>query len=350
MSRQTYSSIIFSSGIKPVFIGFFNALNITKLSYTIDESNLSHENFDTTTEGELISANMSISVAGTNYEVGDNIQLTSTGHGAVINVTGVDGAGGVTSFSLKFGGMHYADNDVFNGSTNTLSSDSKNGKNLEINAGTVSTDSVNIDTVSENLIAKTINVRTYLRAFNKAGTDAEFETAVNNLDQLGADWIVGITRAIDSICLAFPDMPQQDDDTTLLTTTSSTSLNSAFVNTASEDTKGAIFIKSEALRKFALYSSQSINRNHTSLVYTGKSPISVFLQEYITPINTAFATFCNEVERFVKEVDLLLTLLKLGTFVNDDNVSNLKQARTDILATLADIETGLVNFKNVANA
>ena len=343
--RSTYSSVIFSSGIKSTFNLIINIFNITKLANSIDNSNSSHENFDFSTAGYIQDSEITITDAGTNYVIGDTVQAQSSnnGSGAVLRIASVDEDGAVESLTVLFGGQTYTDNEVL-----LVGSDSQNGSGLALTLGNVGTDSVTIATVTNNLVTRSTIIREYAKAFNKSASTTEYNAAFGDLENLADEWKICITRAIDSIALAFPDTPQEDDNTTLPTNTSSASLNTATINTATEETKGALFMKIKALENYIYYSCKSLTKYVNQLAYRNNSPLAIFLSNYLIPIDNAFKDLANDAAKFVKETEFLFTMLKLGTFITDGNISSFRQSRTNILNSIDIIHTTLVNLKENA--
>ena len=343
--KSTYSSVIFSSGIKSTFNLIINIFNLTKLANSIDNSNSSHENYDLSTAGYIQDGQITITDAGTNYVVGDTVQAQSSvdGSGAVLRIASVDEDGAVESLTVLFGGQSYTDNEVL-----LVGSDSQNGSGLALSLATVGTESVTISSVTNNLVTRSGIIREYAKAFNKSASTAEYDAAFGDLENLANEWKICITRAIDSIALAFPDTPQEDDDTTLPTNTSSASLNTATINTATEETKGALFMKIKALENYIYYSCKSLTKYVNQLAYRNNSPLAIFLSNYLIPIDNAFKDLANDSAKFVKETEFLFTMLKLGTFITDGNISSFRQSRTNIINSVDIIHTTLINLKENA--
>ena len=340
-SRQSRAAVFYISGKIEHMILFLTTLfDTNKLKRTINTANELHDGTDGATSG-YITGSPSIINSGSGYAVNDNIHLSGAGggHGAIVTVSSVNGSGGITGLTLNYGGMGYNSNETL-----TLSTDG-NGSNAEIQYSAGS-DSVSIDDVLSSL--STLNTTNSEYINNLAGSDDvdDFVTNIDNLAEITTNWTKIITRAIDSIALAFPDMPQSDGTTTLQTNTSPSSRNKIALNCCDENTRNSIVMKIQILRDFICRMHNCIEVYYRDMSWQRNSPLLYYIQDDLETIVSRVRNICENIHKFCMEAELLYTIFTLGVFLNEDNVANMKTARTDLISSFTTFITEITAFEN----
>ena len=340
-SRQSRAAVFYISGKIEHMILFLTTLfDTNKLKRTINTANELHDGTDGATSG-YITGSPSIINSGSGYAVNDNIHLNGAGggHGAIVTVSSVNGSGGITGLTLNYGGMGYNSNETL-----TLATDG-NGSNAEIQYSAGS-DSVSIDDVLSSL--STLNTTNSEYVNDLAGSDDvdDFVTNIDNLAEITTNWTKIITRAIDSIALAFPDMPQSDGTTTLETNTSPSSRNKIALNCCDENTRNSIVMKIQTLRDFICRMHNCIEVYYRDMSWQRNSPLLYYIQDDLETIVSRVRNICENIHKFCMEAELLYTIFTLGVFLNEDNVANMKTARTDLISSFTTFITEITAFEN----
>ena len=340
-SRQSRAAVFYISGKIEHMILFLTTLfDTNKLKRTINTANELHDGTDGATSG-YITGSPSIINSGSGYAVNDNIHLNGAGggHGAIVTVSSVNGSGGITGLTLNYGGMGYNSNETL-----TLATDG-NGSNAEIQYS-AGTDSVSIDDVLSSL--STLNTTNSEYVNDLAGSDDvdDFVTNIDNLAEITTNWTKIITRAIDSIALAYPDMPQSDGTTTLETNTSPSSRNKIALNCCDENTRNSIVMKIQTLRDFICRMHNCIEVYYRDMSWQRNSPLLYYIQDDLETIVSRVRNICENIHKFCMEAELLYTIFTLGVFLNEDNVANMKTARTDLISSFTTFITEITAFEN----
>ena len=340
-SRQSRAAVFYISGKIEHMILFLTTLfDTNKLKRTINTANELHDGTDGATSG-YITGSPSIINSGSGYAVNDNIHLNGAGggHGAIVTVSSVNGSGGITGLTLNYGGMGYNSNETL-----TLATDG-NGSNAEIQYS-AGTDSVSIDDVLSSL--STLNTTNSEYVNDLVGSDDvdDFVTNIDNLAEITTNWTKIITRAIDSIALAYPDMPQSDGTTTLETNTSPSSRNKIALNCCDENTRNSIVMKIQTLRDFICRMHNCIEVYYRDMSWQRNSPLLYYIQDDLETIVSRVRNICENIHKFCMEAELLYTIFTLGVFLNEDNVANMKTARTDLISSFTTFITEITAFEN----
>tara|TARA_B000000609_G_C24122842_1_gene320592 strand:+ start:28 stop:1068 length:1041 start_codon:yes stop_codon:yes gene_type:complete len=340
MSKQDYATIIFSSGQRNNLIQLFNSVFDTdKLNSSISAANSYHAGQSNSVAGEI--STLSIDTAGSGYAVGDNLHLSSdNGFGAVGSVATIDGSGGITDITINYGGMGYATTDAI-----TISTDGS-GSGAAVSASAVSSDSVTISDVTSALSTQNTTNKAYLRSLNSCDDSADFITALGNVSDLGTNWAAAIKRAADAFALSFPDIPQTDGTTTLTYNVSPSSLSQAHLNAADEATQAAIMVKVRSLESFISYVNQAVEEYYRSMSWQKNTPITYLVQNDVSAFVSSVSTAADSISKMCKEAELLYTMFRLGTFINEDNVANFKSARASAHTNLDAVATAAATLES----